>query len=186
MSSLSVKQYWQKLDRNALALAAIVTLLLVFDFAQRVWVASPNTDTVRQELEAATAIEVEQPSIAASLQTWLKEKEQQRAEIAKREAGENQDASKPELLEGGVDVGPLRVRLRAIVLPPGQQRHVAILETQNSENRQIELMKRRLGETLGNYTLSALSVNAIVFEGNDETVTVPIFDYQRNVKENQE
>ncbi|MFC7159388.1 hypothetical protein [Pseudidiomarina halophila] len=57
------------------------------------------------------------------------------------------------------------------------------MEAQDNTERDVEFIERTLGEKLGDYTVSAVRVNEIVFQHGDDSVTVPIFDYQRKVED---
>lgn len=167
------------MTRTALGVAAIIAILCLIDFTQRVWVSAPDLTDVNREVEQAAGIDIAEPEINPLLAEWVATRAAERLATAASGAEGSTKDTPPELLPGGVDVGPLRVRLLAIFIPPDGKQQVAIMEAQNSEDRSLELIERTLGESLGDYTVSAVRVNEIVFKRDDEIIAVPIFDYER-------
>ncbi|WP_258807319.1 hypothetical protein [Pseudidiomarina sp. CB1] len=169
---------FNSLERNAIAIAALVAVLCVVDFSQRVWLSTPDNSGVERELAAAQVVNHQAPVAADELQQWWQQRAEERQAATDAAQQQNTPTAKP-LLEGGIDVGPLRIRLRAIVIATDSQQQVAIMEAQNTDDRSLEFIERRVGENLGDYRVTAIRVNEIVFTQGDESITVPIFDYDR-------
>ncbi|WP_258239975.1 hypothetical protein [Pseudidiomarina homiensis] len=172
----------QNIDKRALGVAGALALLCLFDFSQRVWIASADNDSIARDLASAGQIQVATPRVVDELQAWFAEREQVRKQIEQASSSDKDDAEQA-LLPGGVDVGPLRIRLRAILISTENAQKVAIMEAQNNDDRSVELIERTVGEALGEYNVSAVRVNEIVFQRADETIVVPIFDDQHNAEE---
>lgn len=172
----------RQVDRTALIVAGVFAFLCLIDFSQRLWVPGTDANAVANELAAASNVKVSDVQVVDGLTAWMNQRREERQAAAGPEATDNASKQKP-LLEGGVDLGPLRVRLRAILITSDSGKQVAIMEAQDNTERDVEFIERTLGETLGDYTVSAVRVNEIVFQHGDEIVTVPIFDYQRKVED---
>lgn len=153
-----------------------LVVFCVWDFAQRVWIQADASSRDEVTFDAARfqggAIEM-----ADAVKTWLAEREAQRAAAAEAET-EVDETPKAPLLDGGMNVGSMRVRVRAIYTAPESGTRFALLDLQSIEQRSVEISEVQQGFTIEGYTLESISVDAVTFRSNeDETLTIPVFDY---------
>ncbi len=164
---------WQQLPASVKLLAAAIVVVCLMDFMQRVYIA--GNDTTRT-FDPMAGLQADLPAAQMSddVSTWL----QKRRDAAQQQQ-EQQATSEPqaELMDGGVNLGDMRVRVRGIYTSSNQQR-VALIDTQQLANRNVEITEISEGFELNGFTVSKISVNSVTFSGAEgETVTLPVFDY---------
>lgn len=152
------------------------TLFCVWDFSQRVWVSADasSRDTTTFDPSAYTFAANE---MAPRLAEWLAAREAQRQAAAQPEDEASKEPAIP-LLEGGTNLGNMRVRVRAIYTATDSQTRLALLDIQSIEQRSIEIIEAEEGFTVDSYQLEAIDVNTVAFRSAEgEVLTIPVFDY---------
>ncbi|MEA3587711.1 hypothetical protein J6I75_05040 [Pseudidiomarina sp. 1APP75-27a] len=172
---------WQQLPTSVKLIAAVLVIICVIDFSQRVYVANEASGREFDPM-AGVAIEFESAQPSAAVKSWLQRRSKE-AEKRQQEEQETQaNEAKVALLDGGVNLGDMRVRVRGVYTATGNAApngaRVALIDTQQIENRQIEIIEISEGFKLNGYTVTKISVNSVTFTGGeDEAVTIPVFDY---------
>ncbi|MDN7126976.1 hypothetical protein J6J08_06245 [Pseudidiomarina sp. 1APR75-33.1] len=170
---------WQQLPTSVKLIAVALVIICVIDFAQRIYVAESDASRNFDPM-AGVGIEFASAQASEEVKSWL----QQRREEAEKSQQEQQVAvSEPKaaLLEGGVNLGDMRVRVRGVYTASeaatGGAR-IALIDTQQIESRQVEITEISEGFELNGYTVSKINVNSVTFiGGDDESITIPVFDY---------
>lgn len=160
-------------------LAKFVLIAFVFycvwDFSQRVWV-SVETSKPNVANFDASDYAVGSLAMASTVKEWLDEREAKR--LAATEAEESSKEPELPLIDGGMNLGNMRVRVRAIYTAPESEVRIALLDIQNIEQRSVEIINAQEGYTVNSYTLETIDVNSVVFRSAEsETLTIPVFDY---------
>lgn len=154
----------------------LTVALCIYDFSQRVMI---ETDVNAREINAFDASRFQVPTItqASEVTAWLEARAQAQAEQVTEEATET-DAAKTPLIEGGVNLGEMRVRIRGIYSPALSSAQIALLEAQHLTERSLELTEVSQGYVLENYEVTKINVDSVTFTGADgSTVVIPVFDY---------
>ncbi|MGQ4276500.1 hypothetical protein ACQ5ES_05585 [Pseudidiomarina sp. E22-M8] len=168
---------WQQLPGSVKLIAIVGVLLCLIDFSQRVYIDN-SVDARAFDANAGAQNEFQTARISDEVEAWL----ERRREIAEQRKQEQDQAtvSEPQvaLLEGGVNLGNMRVRVRGIYTSAQNEQRIALIDTQELENRSVEITEVTEGFELNGYTVSKINVNSVTFiGGEDESVTIPVFDY---------
>lgn len=156
---------------------ALFLLVCVWDFTQRVWVSADANarDDVSFAAEDYVNSNIE---MADTVKNWLAEREAMRQAAAEPE--QEQETKEPAipLIEGGMNLGNVRVRVRAIYTAPSSQTSLALLDIQSIEQRSVEIIEAHEGYSVESYALETIDVNSVVFRSAEgEALTIPVFDY---------
>lgn len=162
-------------DRRVLGIIIIALLFCVVDFVQRV---QPTIDTAALSREVAVT-EVAAPAsvhqVSPRVRDWLAGLNT----VASNSTETSTATVQQELLSGGTNIGEKRVRVRAILIANNTQQRIALIEAQDREQRDVEFVELRQGDTLSGYTISAVQVDAVEFQpssGEGATVRVKVFE----------
>lgn len=162
-------------DRRVLGILIIALLFCVVDFVQRV---QPAIDTAALSREVAVtevAPRATAHQVSQRVQDWLAGLNT----VATSNSEASTETVQQELLSGGTNIGEKRVRVRAILIANTTQQRVALIEAQDREQRDVEFVELRQGDTLSGYTISAVQVDAVEFQpnsGEGATVRVKVFE----------
>lgn len=154
---------------------ALFLLVCVWDFTQRVWVSADAN--ARDDVSFTADDYVNRNSeMADTIKNWLAEREAMRQAAVEPEEEANEPAIP--LIEGGMNLGNMRVRVRAIYTAPSSQTRLALLDIQSIEQRSVEIIEAHEGYTVESYALETIDVNSVVFRSAEgEALTIPVFDY---------
>lgn len=162
-------------DRRVLGIMIIVLLFCVVDFVQRV---QPAVDTAALTREAAMP-ETTRPAAAYTVSQRVSDWLASLNTVATTDSQTNPENVQQELLNGGTNIGEKRVRVRAILIANTTQQRVALIEAQDREQRDVEFVELRQGDTLSGYTISAVQVDGVEFTpntGDGAVVRVKVFE----------
>ncbi|RUO74557.1 hypothetical protein CWI80_04240 [Pseudidiomarina sediminum] len=168
-------KFWTQLAPMVKVAIILTVLLCVYDFSQRVMI---TTDVNTRNVNDFDASRYQVPTLsqASEVTAWLEaraqaQEQQQVEETAPEEA-------KTPLIEGGVNLGEMRVRVRGIYSPAQSSEQIALLEAQHLTERSLELTEVTQGYVLENYEVTKINVGSVTFTGADgSTVVIPVFDY---------
>lgn len=154
----------------------LFTLLCVWDFSQRVWVSADASSRGTTAFDPS-AYTLAANEMAPALTEWLAAREAQRQAAAEPDEEANKMPAIP-LLEGGTNLGNMRVRVRAIYTATDSQTRLALLDIQSIEQRSVEIIEAEEGFTVDSYRLETIDVNTVAFRSAEgEVLTIPVFDY---------
>ncbi|PTB83250.1 hypothetical protein C9928_04080 [Pseudidiomarina aestuarii] len=163
-------------DRRVIGLLVITILLAAVDFTQRVLPAVDESTTMSTQSASDMVFAGTDHVVSKRVQDWL-------ASLAAIETSENAagsvEAPQTELLQGGIDIGKKRVRVRAILIANATQQRIALIESQDREQRDVEFIELRQGDALAGYTVTAVAVDSVEFtanSGNEAPVRVKVFE----------
>ncbi|RUO62604.1 hypothetical protein [Pseudidiomarina insulisalsae] len=169
---------WQRVPNLVKVCAAVVVLLCLLDFTQRVWI-SAEVDAREVSGFVTTGYQAPQPQVSDQVSAFIAQLTTAESETVEEESPEQSVAEQTPLIEGGVNLGDMRVRVRAIYVSQKMNKRVALIETQHMKERHLELTEIAVDDVLNNYKVSTITVDSVVFSGDDgsEPVVVPVFDY---------
>ncbi|MBG23303.1 MAG: hypothetical protein CMF22_07585 [Idiomarinaceae bacterium] len=154
----------------------VFTLFCVWDFTQRVWVTADSTTRNATAFDPS-AYTLSANEMSPAITEWLAAREAQRQAAAEPDEEANKTPAIP-LLEGGTNLGNMRVRVRAIYTATDSQTRLALLDIQSIEQRSVEIIEAEEGFTVDSYQLEAIDVNTVAFRSAvGEVLTIPVFDY---------
>ncbi|WP_411360706.1 hypothetical protein [Pseudidiomarina sp. YC-516-91] len=167
---------WQQTPLSVKVIGAIAVLLCLYDFSNRVWVTTEVNQRETTSFDAG-AHSTAAPQVAQDVQDYIRQLAT--ATASETANDDTESANRTPLIEGGVNVGEMRVRVRAIYTAPGTERRTALIEAQHIEQRSLELTEVNEGFELNNYKVSAITVDSVIFTGADpnERIAIPVFDY---------
>jgi hypothetical protein len=144
--------------RVCLIWAACIALLGV-QFYHRM--ALPDTPDPLAMLRISGARQVEPVFPTLPMQAW----QRQALEKSPSDASAVKSESDTPLLTDAATMGNLLVRVGAVFLEGTEQEAaVALIEAQDTRDRDIRYERIRIGDTLGNFTLIAMSTTVLTFE----------------------
>lgn len=153
----------------------LLAIICVWDFSQRVWISSDVSSRNSVTFDPANYASGTN-EMAAPVKDWLVAREAERQAAAQPEE-QSKEATVP-LIEGGMNLGNMRVRVRAIYTAPEGQTRLALFDIQSIEQRSVEIIEAQEGYTVDSYTLETIDVNSVVFRSAEgEALTIPVFDY---------
>lgn len=167
---------WQQQPTSVKVCAIALVVICVIDFSQRIWVSAELAARSTTEFNAGR-FTAPTPKISEPVQTFLEDLAS--AAEPPAEAEDENSENKIPLIEGGVNIGEMRVRVRAIYISPTTNKQAALIEAQHLTERNLELTEVTLGYALNNYQVSEITVDSVVFTGSDQNdqITIPVFDY---------
>ncbi len=173
---------WQQQPMVVKLAAGLAVIFCAADFSQRIWLSADANERDVAGFDAS-AYSVPTPQMSEAVQNYLTELEQNTASQGEDESSQG-NANQAPLIEGGVNLGEMRVRVRAIYRSQVTKQQVALIEAQHLTERNLELTEVNVGYALNNYKVSKITANSVEFteqsaseQGTSESIVIPVFDY---------
>ena len=152
-------------------LAAVLLLVMFFDFSQRLWHPLDVRDSSLTELETLSASNRQALPRPEALAAWLAQNKQAQAGGAEGEAGPVQ------ALPGSVALEQQNVRIRAIFVSGnaltesnGEQQAIAIAELQDSATGAVTRAQWRVQEHIGGWQVQAIEPKRVLLVKQQDSV----------------
>jgi len=152
-------------------LVAVLLLVMLIDFSQRLWQPLDVRDSSLTELETLSASNRQALPRPEALAAWLAQNKQAQAGGAEGEAGPVQ------ALPGSVALEQQNVRIRAIFVSgnaltesSGEQQAIAIAELQDSATGAVTRAQWRVQERIGGWQVQAIEPKRVLLVKQQDSV----------------
>lgn len=162
-------------NRTGFILLCLFVLLLA-DFGLRLYVPLNSSG-----LLPVAALPSTQPT--AGKLTWTAPMQQWFDSAVTSTANPDATAEQAVEMTGASQLGALQVRVRAIFIRPDQpDEAIALIESYQQTDKQHQIERYRVGDTLGDYQLASIEQHQVAFKATSNTedtttVVIPVFNF---------
>jgi hypothetical protein len=169
---------WRLQAKHSAALLAVVSalvvLLLMMDFVQRIWVPRGSGNAADFQTLAALKIEDKSKAYSNEMQQWLEQVKTQQSIITD---GTSVDAT-AKVLAGALNLTSLRIRVRAVFIKQQPAVALALAELQTLSDGKVQLQRLETGSEVDGYRVTSIQKGLVVFSqltNPANQLSVPVF-----------
>lgn len=147
----------------------VLALIMLFDFAKRVWQPLQVRDTNLAELTVADLFPQQELARPEALAAWLQQLEQEQQQGAGKE-GQQHEQKEVQALPGSTVIDSENIRIRAIFVTAGNnQQALAIAELQHRESGNISRVVWRVGDLISAWRVQRIEPQRVMLQRQAQT-----------------